>query len=105
MIVKTTIKHNLLFRNSFARVIFFNARPIFYVSVFLLTPTELYNNYRMCSTHVEDSQFKDPTHTSLMPYAIPTIFESVPNPPPKIASKRQRNERHTPELHSKNTFN
>ncbi|KAI0242908.1 hypothetical protein LSAT2_010536 [Lamellibrachia satsuma] len=35
-----------------------------------------------------------------MPYAIPIIFESVPNPPPRIASKRQRKERRTPELHS-----
>ncbi|KAI0216466.1 hypothetical protein LSAT2_031514 [Lamellibrachia satsuma] len=42
----------------------------------------------------------DPAHTSLMPYVIPTIFESVPNSHPRIASKRQRKERHPPELHS-----
>ena len=69
------------------------------------TATQLYNNCRMCSNHFEDSQFKDPAHKSLMHYAVPTIFESGPNPPPRIASKRQRKERHTPELHSKHSFN
>ena len=42
----------------------------------------------------------EPAHTTFMPQAIRTIFRSIQNSPQMIALKRQRNDPHTPEIHT-----
>ena len=38
------------------------------------TAKQLYNSYQICSDHVEDSQYMEPAHTSLMTHAISIDF-------------------------------
>lgn len=47
----------------------------------------LYNNIRICSAHFEDEMFK-PSKKKLIAEAVPTLFD-VPNPPPRIGTKRR----------------
>ena len=49
----------------------------------------LYANCCICSEHFEPSQFMDPSSKTcrLIWCAVPTIF-NVPNPPPKLTTKR-----------------
>ncbi|KAL1516509.1 hypothetical protein ABEB36_000418 [Hypothenemus hampei] len=38
------------------------------------TPIQLYNNYRICALHFEDTMFTNPLRNRLLPSANPTIF-------------------------------
>ncbi len=49
---------------------------------------DLNKNARLCSDHFEEEMFADNTKKSLTTVAIPTLFD-VPNPPPKIGTKRR----------------
>ena len=58
-----------------------------------MTTKQLYN-YRICADHFEDGVFMNVAQkNSLMPHAIPTLFD-VPNPPPKVTIKRKLPTRH-----------
>ena len=53
-----------------------------------LTAVQLYNGYRLCSNHFEESQFLGPLAKNRLVWnAVPTLF-NVPNPPKKVTPAR-----------------
>ncbi len=54
---------------------------------------DLYNSYRLCSVHFEDSQFMNANEKRRLIWnAVPTLFD-VPNPPPKQTPSRPSRKR------------
>ncbi|XP_076441982.1 uncharacterized protein LOC143281002 isoform X3 [Babylonia areolata] len=54
------------------------------------TSEYLYTNCKLCSEHFEPNQFMNPSaeKLSLVWNAVPTLF-NIPNPPPKVTTKRK----------------
>ncbi len=51
--------------------------------------TSLNKNSRLCDQHFEESQFQNESKSTLKWNAVPTLFPTLPNQPPKIELKRK----------------
>ena len=62
-----------------------------------VTEDYAHKNLTLCSEHFEDSQFFSVLNKNrLERYAVPTLFQDLPNPPEKIATKRKLPDRNHP---------